>query len=44
MNREYRKINDVSHDTANNELTKLSDLDLLNRVGKGRATRYKPKI
>ncbi len=43
-NKEYRKINDVSHDTANNELTKLSDLDLLNRVGKGRATKYKPNI
>ncbi len=43
-NKEYRKINEVSHDTANNELTKLFELDLLDRVGEGRATRYKPKI
>jgi len=43
-NREYRKINEVSNYTANIELSKLTDLGILEQIGKGRSVRYKPKI
>lgn len=43
-NRKYREINHVSHDTASSDLSKLVDKGLLTRVGKGRSTKYKPKI
>lgn len=42
-NREYRKINDVSRDTARLDLSELVDMKLVTRVGKGRSTKYVPK-
>jgi len=40
-NREYRELNDVSKNTAINDLSEMVEKNLLEKVGKGRAVRYK---
>ncbi len=40
-NREYRELNDVSKNTAINDLSEMVENDILKKVGKGRAVRYK---
>ena len=43
-NQVYREINDVSHKTAHLDLDSLIQKGLLISTGKGRSTRYVPKI
>ena len=38
----YRRIAEVTFNTATRHLTALTDQDLLSRVGRGRASRYEP--
>ena len=40
-NREYRELNDVSKNTAINDLSEMVENDILKKVGRGRAVRYK---
>lgn len=43
-NKVYRELNKVSHETAIQELTQLVEKGLLTASGKGRETKYLPKI
>jgi predicted HTH transcriptional regulator len=43
-NKIYREINEVSHKTAHIDLEDLMQKGLLITTGKGRATKYTPRI